>query len=84
MKGSLTDSGLPPELVSYMRWRVPGNRKEDGSAMRYVNYSIHLPNPQLLKRIKAAAKQLDVSPSAFIREAAEKAVEQFEKKRRAA
>ena len=52
--------------------------------MGYVNYSIHLPNPQLLKRIKAAAKAKNVSTSAFIRAAAEKAVVQHEKKLRAA
>ena len=49
--------------------------------MSYVNYSIHLPDPKLLKRIKAAAKAEDVSPGAFIRTAAEKAVEEHEKKR---
>ena len=49
--------------------------------MSYVNYSIHLPDPKLLKRIKAAAKEQDVSPGAFIRTAAEKAVVDHEKKR---
>jgi hypothetical protein len=49
--------------------------------MSYLNYSIHLPDPKLLKRIKAAAKEQDVSPGAFIREAAEKAVEKHEKKK---
>ena len=50
--------------------------------MSYVNYSIHLPDPKLLKRIKAAAKEQDVSPGAFIRTAAEKAVEDHEKKQK--
>jgi len=48
--------------------------------MTYVNYSIHLPDPKLLKRIKAVAKKLDVSPGAFIRSAAEKAVAEHERK----
>jgi len=48
--------------------------------MNYVNYSIHLPDPKLLKRIKAAAKSRNISPGAFIRSAAEKAVEEHEKK----
>lgn len=48
--------------------------------MGYLNYSIHLPDPKLLKRIKAAAKAANLSPSAFIRSAAEKAVEEHEKK----
>ena len=50
--------------------------------MSYVNYSIHLPDPKLLKRIKAAAKEQDVSPGAFIRLAAEKAVEKHEKQKK--
>jgi hypothetical protein len=48
--------------------------------MNYVNYSIHLPDPKLLKRIKAAAKEKNVSPGAFIREAAERAVAEHERK----
>lgn len=52
--------------------------------MGYVNYSIHLPDPKLLKRIKAAAKEQDVTPAAFIRAAAERAVEEHEKKQRKA
>lgn len=48
--------------------------------MRYVNYSIHLPDPALLSRIKAAARASNVSPGAFIRSAAEKAVEKHERK----
>ena len=48
--------------------------------MSYVNYSIHLPDPQLVKRIKAAAKAKGTTVSSFIRSAAEKAVEQHEKK----
>ena len=49
--------------------------------MSYVNYSIHLPDPDLLKRIKAAAKENGTTVSSFIRAAAEKAVERHEKKR---
>ena len=52
--------------------------------MSYVNYSIHLPDPELLKRIKAAAKKRNISPGAFIREAAEKEVVRHEKKSAAA
>jgi hypothetical protein len=52
--------------------------------MGYVNYSIHLPDPELLNRIKAAAKAKNVSPGAFIRLAAEKAVAKYEKKKRVA
>ncbi len=52
--------------------------------MNYVNYSIHLPDPELLERIKVAAKQRNISPGAFIREAAEKAVAKHEKKSQAA
>jgi len=48
--------------------------------MVYVNYSIHWPDPKILKRIKAAAKRQKVSTGAFIRQAAEKALEEFEKK----
>lgn len=48
--------------------------------MSYVNYSIHLPDPDLLERIKSAAKKQNMSTSAFIRAAAEKAVEKHEKK----
>jgi hypothetical protein len=50
--------------------------------MGYVNYSIHLPDPQLLKRIKLAAEQQNISPGAFFRIAAEKAVAEHEKKQR--
>ena len=50
--------------------------------MNYVNYSIHLPDPKLLKRIKAAAKAEDMSPGAFIRLAAEKALEEYEHKKK--
>jgi predicted DNA-binding protein len=46
----------------------------------YVNYSIHLPDPKLLKRIKAAAKRQGTTVSSFIRSAAEKEVERHEKK----
>ena len=49
--------------------------------MSYVNYSIHLPDPQLLKRIKAAAKAKGTTVSSFIRSAAEKAVADHEKKK---
>ncbi len=49
--------------------------------MAYVNYSIHLPDPKLLKRIKAAAKERGTTVSSFIRSAAEKAVTDHEKKR---
>lgn len=49
--------------------------------MTYVNYSIHLPDPKLLRRIKTAAKELGCSPGAFIRVAAEKAIAEHEKKR---
>lgn len=52
--------------------------------MSYVNYSIHLPDPELLERIKVAAKKLNISPGAFIRLAAEKAVVKYEKQKRAA
>jgi len=52
--------------------------------MNYVNYSIHLPDPALLERIKAVAKQRNISPGAFIREAAEKAVIKYEKRQSAA
>jgi metal-responsive CopG/Arc/MetJ family transcriptional regulator len=48
--------------------------------MGYVNYSIHLPDPKLLRRIKAAAKKQNVSVSTFIRSAAERAVAEHEKK----
>ena len=54
------------------------------NTVNYVNYSIHLPDPELLERIKAAAKQRNISPGAFIREAAEKAVIKHEKQKRAA
>ncbi len=47
----------------------------------YVNYSIHLPNPELLERIKAAAEEQGTSVSSFIRAAAEKEVAKHEKKR---
>ena len=46
----------------------------------YVNTSIHFPNPELLERIRAAAKRLGVTPGTFIRQAAERAVEQQERK----
>jgi len=49
--------------------------------MGYVNYSIHLPDPKLLERIKEAAAELNISPGAFIRIAAEKAVAKHESKR---
>jgi predicted DNA-binding protein len=47
----------------------------------YVNYSIHLPDPKLLRRIKAAAKAQGTTVSSFIRSAAEREVERHEKKR---
>ena len=49
--------------------------------MAHTTYSIHLPDPQLLERVRAAAKMQDISPGAFIRSAVEKAVTDFEKKR---
>lgn len=49
--------------------------------MSYVNYSIHWPDPEILERVKSVAKDQGVSPGAFIRQAAEKAVEKCEKKR---
>jgi hypothetical protein len=49
--------------------------------MSYLNYSIHLKDPKLLDRVKAAAEDLDISPGAFFRIAAEKAVAQHEKAR---
>jgi hypothetical protein len=49
--------------------------------MGYVNYSIYWPDPKLLRRIKAAAKEQKVSPSVFVRSAAEKALAEHEKKR---
>jgi predicted DNA-binding protein len=49
--------------------------------VNYVNYSIHLPDPELLERIKEVAKQRNISPGAFIREAAEKAVIKHEKQK---
>ena len=49
--------------------------------MNYVNYSIHLPDPGLLERIKTAAKRMNISPGAFIRLAAEKAVIKYEKQK---
>ena len=52
--------------------------------MGYVNYSIHWPDPKLLRRIKVAAKEQKVSPGAFIRLAAERAVASHEKKQRRA
>lgn len=48
--------------------------------MSYQNYSIHLPDAKLLKRIRVAAKAQGVAPGAFIRMAAEKAVVTFERK----
>ena len=48
--------------------------------MSYQNYSIHLPDAKLLRRIRAAAKAQGIAPGAFIRMAAEKAVASFEKK----
>ena len=78
--------GLHPEGISHI-WveKVAQETNEEGrrfsaKTMTYVNYSIHLPDPKLLKRIKAAAKKLDVSPGAFIRSAAEKAVAEHERK----
>lgn len=67
---------LHPEDVSYMC----RGQYRNGKNMGYVNYSIHLPDPQLLKRIKAAAEQQNISPGAFFRIAAEKAVIEHEKK----
>lgn len=52
--------------------------------MRYLNYTIHLPDPKLLERIKAAAKKRNISTGAFIREAAERAVIKHEKQKSAA
>lgn len=52
--------------------------------MSYVNYSIHLPDPKLLKRIKAVAKKRNMSPAAFIREATERALVEHEKQKSAA
>ena len=54
--------------------------------MGYVNYSIHFPDPKLLKRIKAAAKAQDTSVSSYIRSAVEKAIAERDKtpKKRAA
>jgi len=49
--------------------------------MRYVNYSIHFPDHEVLERIKNAARDKNVSPGAFIRMAAEKAVNDHDKKR---
>jgi hypothetical protein len=54
------------------------------NTVAYVNYSIHWPDPELLDRIKAAAKAQDVSPGAFIRAAAERAVVTYEKKQKPA
>lgn len=48
--------------------------------MAYVNYSIHLKDPELLDRVKAAAAQLGISPGAFFRISAEKYVAEHEKK----
>jgi hypothetical protein len=48
--------------------------------MNFVNYSIYLPDPKLLKRIKAAAKEQNMTPAAFFRLAAEKAIDEYEKK----
>jgi predicted DNA-binding protein len=48
--------------------------------MHYVHTSIHFPDPLLLERIRVAARAAGVSPGAFIREAAERAVEKIEKK----
>jgi hypothetical protein len=49
--------------------------------MSYLNYSVPLPDHGLLPRVKAAALTLGIAPGAFFRQAAEKAVEQHEKKR---
>jgi hypothetical protein len=48
--------------------------------MGYINYSIYLPDPVLLRRVKAAAKEQKVSPGAIFRMAAEVYVAQLEKK----
>lgn len=48
--------------------------------MGYVNFSIHLPSQEFMDRIKAAAKEQGISPGAFIRTAAEKAVVAHEKR----
>ena len=47
----------------------------------YINYSIYLPDPALLRRVKAAAKEQKLSPGAVFRLAAEQYVTQHEKKR---
>ena len=49
--------------------------------MGYINYSIYLPDPVLLRRVKAAAKEQKLSPGAIFRLAAEAYVAQHEKKR---
>jgi Ribbon-helix-helix protein, copG family len=72
--------GLRPREISHIWGEFPTQqRKIDVS---YVNYSIHLPDPKLLARIKAAAKAKGTTVSSFIRAAAEKAVEQHEKKQK--
>lgn len=48
--------------------------------MGYINYSIYLPDPALLRRVKAAAKEQKVSPGAIFRMAAEQYVAQRERK----
>jgi hypothetical protein len=48
----------------------------------YVHTSIHFPDAGLLKRIRAVAKAKGIAPGAFIRLAAERAVEREEKKTR--
>lgn len=58
--------------------------ENDPDDMRYLNYTIHLPDPKLLERIKAAAKKRNISTGAFIREAAERAVIKHEKQKSAA
>jgi len=50
--------------------------------MGYINYSIYLPDPALLRRVKAAAKEQKLSPGAIFRLAAEAYVAQHEKRAR--
>lgn len=52
--------------------------------MPHVTFTIHLPDPELLDRVRAAADELGISPGAYFRLAVEKAVERHEKKKRAA
>ena len=48
--------------------------------MGYINYSIYLPDPELLRRVKKAAREQKVSPGAVFRLAAEQYVAQHEKR----